>query len=69
MNILVLGGSITGGGGVNGNKYLTWTNYIKQNLTVQQKNAIDSQYFMHCTERFVSQNHEPNIQYSEIHTR
>lgn len=55
MKVLVLGGSVTGGGGVHGNLSLAWPNLVNFNKTVHFKNAVDSSYFMHCSSRFVSQ--------------
>ena len=49
---------MTGGGGVGGNLSMAWPNYVKSDMTVHFKNAIDSTYFMHCSSRFVSRRYD-----------
>ena len=52
--MLVLGGSVTGGGGVGNHLNLTWHAQLGTvRPTVHFKNAIDPSYFLHCTPRFV----------------
>jgi hypothetical protein len=53
--VLVLGGSVTGGGGVGNDPTRAWHAFLGGNvrLTVHHKGAIDPSYFLHCTGRFV----------------
>ena len=54
LSVLVLGGSVTGGGGVGNHRNLTWHAQLGTvRPTVHFKNAIDPSYFLHCTPRFV----------------
>ena len=56
--VLVLGGSVTAGGGVGNNPARAWHAFLGRNvnLTVHHKGAIDPSYFLHCTGRFVDRN-------------
>ena len=54
-SVLVLGGSVTAGGGVGNNPTRAWHAFLGDVKTkVHYKNAIDPSYFLHCTERFVN---------------
>ena len=53
-SVLVMGGSVTGGGGVGNDPSRVWHALLGSvRPTVHHKNAIDPSYFLHCTERFV----------------
>ena len=54
-NVLVLGGSVSAGGGVGNDPTRAWHAMLGGNVnpTVHYKNAIDPSYFLHCTGRFV----------------
>ena len=59
MRVLVVGGSVTGGGGVGGRQELAWPAHISQHaLTVRFKNAVDPTYFLHCTEHYIDGAHD-----------
>lgn len=54
LSVLVLGGSVTGGGGVGNHLNLTWHAQLGTvRPVVHFKNAIDPSYFLFCTRRFV----------------
>ena len=53
-SVLVLGGSVSAGGGVSNDPTRAWHAFLGDvQLTVHYKNAIDPSYFLHCTGRFV----------------
>lgn len=55
-NVLVLGGSVSAGGGVGNDPARAWHALLGGDVarpTVHHKNAIDPSYFLHCTGRFV----------------
>lgn len=54
-NVLVLGGSVSAGGGVGNDPARAWHAFLGGNVrpTVHHKGAIDPSYFLHCTSRFV----------------
>ena len=55
LSVLILGGSVTAGGGVGNRVELAWHNSLANvRVTVHHKNAINPSYFLHCTGRFVS---------------
>ena len=55
LTVLVLGGSVSGGGGVGRIKNLTWHAQLGPvKPVVFSKNAIEPSYFVHCTDRFVT---------------
>ena len=58
-NVLVLGGSVTGGGGVGNDPSRAWHTMLGDDAkpTVHHKGAIDPSYFLHCTGRFVDHSH------------
>ena len=58
-NVIVLGGSVTGGGGVGNDPSRAWHTMLGGNVkpTVHHKAAIDPSYFLHCTARFVDHDH------------
>ena len=59
LSVLILGGSVTGGGGVGNRVELAWHNSLANvRMTVHHKNAIDPSYFLHCTGRFVSRSYD-----------
>ena len=59
LSVLILGGSVTGGGGVGNRMELAWHNSLANvRVTVHHKNAIGPEYFLHCTERFVSRSYD-----------
>lgn len=51
MSLYILGGSVTGGGGVR-NASDAWTNLVGNNNLLFYKNAIEPNYFLHCLNRF-----------------
>lgn len=54
LSVLVLGGSVSGGGGVGNHLNLTWHAQLGTvRPTVHFKGGIDPSYFLHCTPRFV----------------
>lgn len=58
LSVLIIGGSVTGGGGVGNDPTRAWHTFLG-NVTpiVHHKGAIDPSYFLHCTKRFVDHNH------------
>ena len=55
--VLILGGSVTAGGGVGNDPTRAWHTLLGDvHPTVHHKNAIDPSYFLHCTARFVEHN-------------
>ena len=56
--VLVLGGSVSAGGGVGNDAARAWHAFLGDgvNVTAHHKNAIDPSYFLHCTARFVDHN-------------
>ena len=58
-SVIVLGGSVTGGGGVGNDPSRAWHTMLGGDVkpTVHHKAAIDPSYFLHCTARFVDHNH------------
>ena len=59
LSVLILGGSVTGGGGVGNRVELAWPGSLANvGLTVHHKAAIDPSYFLHCTGRFVSRSYD-----------
>ena len=54
MAVYILGGSVTGGGGVHDNATNAWPARIHARYTVHFKNAIEPSYFLHCSDRFVA---------------
>ena len=58
QSVLVLGGSVTGGGGVGNDPARAWHTMLGDvKPTVHHKGAIDPSYFLHCTARFVDHGH------------
>ena len=58
-SVLVLGGSVSGGGGVGRVHNLTWHAQLGPvKPVVFFKNAIDPSYFLHCTDRFVTREYD-----------
>ena len=55
-DVLVLGGSVTGGGGVGNRLDRAWHAALGPGVhpTVHYKHAVDPSYFLHCTGRFVA---------------
>lgn len=55
LDVLVLGGSVTAGGGVGSDPARAWHAALGPDVrpTVHFKNAVDPSYFLHCTRRFV----------------
>ena len=55
FDVLVLGGSVTAGGGVGNDPARAWHAFLGPDVrpTVHHKGAIDPSYFLHCTARFV----------------
>ena len=55
LEVLVLGGSVTAGGGVGSDPARAWHAALGPDVrpTVHFKNAVDPSYFLHCTGRFV----------------
>jgi len=55
LDVLVLGGSVTAGGGVGNDPTRAWHAALGPDVqrTVHHKSAIDPSYFLHCTGRFV----------------
>lgn len=53
--VLVLGGSVSGGGGVGNRPELAWHAALGDGVrpTVHYKHAVDPSYFLHCASRFV----------------
>lgn len=57
--VLVLGGSVTGGGGVGNDPSRAWHSMLNDvKPTVHYKGAIDPSYFLHCTRRFVEHEYD-----------
>ncbi len=56
VSVLVLGGSVTAGGGVGNDPSRAWHTMLGDGVkpTVHHKGAIDPSYFLHCTGRFVN---------------
>lgn len=59
LEVLILGGSVTSGGGVGNDPTRAWHAFLGPSVhpTVHYKNAIDPSYFSHCTSRFVEHDH------------
>ena len=58
-SVLVLGGSVTGGGGVGNRPDLAWHAALGNvRPTVHYKHAVDPSYFLHCTARFVDHSYD-----------
>jgi hypothetical protein len=59
LEVLIIGGSVTSGGGVGNDPALAWHAFLGPSArpTVHFKNAIDPSYFLHCTGRFVEHDH------------
>jgi len=59
LDVLILGGSVTGGGGVGNDPARAWHAFLGGDVrpTVHHKGAIDPSYFLHCTGRFVDHDH------------
>ena len=61
-SVLVLGGSVTGGGGVGNDPTRAWHAFLGDAKTKAHfKGAIDPSYFLHCTERFVDADAAPHV--------
>ena len=60
LEVLVLGGSVSGGGGVGNDPRRAWHALLGGNVqaTVHYKSAIDPSYFLHCTGRFVDHEYD-----------
>ena len=60
LDVLVLGGSVTAGGGVGNNPKNAWHAFLGDNVkaTVHYKSAIDPSYFLHCAARFVEHEYD-----------
>ena len=57
--VLVLGGSVTAGGGVGNDPSRAWHTMLGDvKPTVHHKGAIDPSYFLHCTGRFVEHEYD-----------
>ena len=57
--VLVLGGSVSGGGGVGSHPDRAWHAALADvRVTVHYKNAVSPSYFLHCTERFVERRYD-----------
>ena len=63
QEVLVLGGSVSSGGGVGNNPNNAWHAFLGDRVkaTVQFKSAIDPSYFSHCTARFVEHDHYDTV--------
>ena len=63
LNVLVLGGSVSAGGGVGNDPSRAWHAFLGGDVkpTVHHKGAIDPSYFLHCTARFVEHNHYDTV--------
>lgn len=63
MSVYILGGSTTGGGGVDNDPARAWPALLLQRrggaAQVHFKNAIEPSYFLHCAERFAPNNSVP----------
>lgn len=58
LSVLVIGGSVTGGGGVGNDPTRAWhTQLGTVKPTVKYKSAIAPSHFLHCTKRFVDHSH------------
>lgn len=59
LEVLILGGSVTAGGGVGNDPARAWHAFLGGDVrpTVHHKGAIDPSYFLHCTGRFVDHDH------------
>ena len=59
LDVLIVGGSVTGGGGVEHRHELAWPAALDDfHPTVQFKSAIDPSYFLQCTRRFVDHSYD-----------
>ncbi len=60
LDVLVLGGSVTAGGGVSNDPARAWHALLGPGVrpTVHFKHAIDPSYFLHCTARFVDHKYD-----------
>jgi hypothetical protein len=59
LEVLILGGSVSGGGGVDNRVELAWPRMLGDVLpTVRHKNAVDPSYFLHCASRFVEHGYD-----------
>jgi hypothetical protein len=58
LSVLVIGGSVTGGGGVGNDPTRAWHAQLGNvKPTVNYKSAITPAHFLHCTDRFVDHDH------------
>ena len=58
-SVLVMGGSVSAGGGVGNDPTRAWHTMLGDvKPTVQAKGAIDPSYFLHCTGRFVEHEYD-----------
>lgn len=57
MALYVLGGSVTGGGGVRDDAARAWPGLVGLDVAVHHRNAIEPSYFLHCAERFAPAEH------------
>ncbi len=59
LAVLIIGGSVTGGSGVENRSKHAWRKALDPNhATVHFKGAIDPSYFLHCTARFVEHSYD-----------
>jgi len=59
LAVLIIGGSVTGGGGVENRSKHAWRKALRNvHATVRFKGAIDPSYFLHCTARFVEHSYD-----------
>ena len=59
LDVLILGGSVSGGGGVDNRVELAWPRMLGDVLpTVHHKGAVDPSYFLHCASRFVEHSYD-----------
>lgn len=59
LAVLILGGSVTGGSGLQNRAELSWPKALDNvHATARFKGAIDPSYFLHCTDRFVEHSYD-----------
>ena len=60
VEVLVLGGSVSAGGGVDNDPTRAWHTLLGEGVqpTVHYKQAIDPSYFLHCAGRFVDREYD-----------
>ena len=59
LAVLILGGSVTGGGGLQNRAELSWPKALDNvHATARFKGAIDPSYFLHCADRFVEHSYD-----------